>query len=160
MGAINILFTTLFTGVLITNSLSAVEITSDELINRAKEYDKKEVVYSGEAIGDIMKRDQYGWINVSDGNNAIGIWLPFAETEKIEYTGQYKYTGDTVRIEGIFNNACSEHGGDLDIHAKSVEVVKKGFETKRKLNFSYLLAGAILFIIALGLNLLIFRKKM
>jgi hypothetical protein len=160
MGAINIIFTTLFTGVLITNSLSAIEVTSDELINRAKEYDKKEVIYSGEAIGDIMERDQYGWINVSDGNNAIGIWLPVAEIEKIKYTGQYKYTGDAVRVEGIFNQACPEHGGDLDIHAKTIEVVKKGFETKRKLNFSNLLVGAILFIIALGLNLLIFRKKM
>ena len=159
MVAIKTFFITIFTGILIASSASVMEVTSTELINNAKEYDKKEVIYSGEVIGDIMKRDEYAWINVSDGDNAIGIWLPFEETKKIEYTGQYRYRGDIVKITGIFNRACPEHGGDLDIHAKSIEVMERGYEIKRNINFYGLLTGIILFIIAMTLTLIIYRKK-
>jgi hypothetical protein len=159
MVAIKTFFITIFTGILIASSASVMEVTSTELINNAKEYDKKEVIYSGEVIGDIMKRDEYAWINVSDGDNAIGIWLPFEETKKIEYTGQYRYRGDIVKITGIFNRACPEHGGDLDIHSKSIEVVERGYEIKTNINFYWLLTGIILFIIAMTLTLIIYRKK-
>jgi len=117
------------------------------------------VIYSGEVIGDIMKRGEYAWINVSDENNAIGIWVPYVETEKIKYTGKYRYKGDIVRISGVFNRACPEHGGDLDIHAKSIEIIEKGYEIKRNINFYGLIAGIVLFIIALSLNISIYRKK-
>jgi len=157
--AIKAFFITIFTGILIANAASVVEITSTELINNAKEYDKREVIYSGEIIGDIMKRDKYAWINISDGNNAIGVWIIFEETKKIEYTGQYRYRGDIVKITGIFNRACPEHGGDLDIHAKSIEVMERGYEIKRNINFYGLLTGIILFIIAMTLTLIIYRKK-
>ena len=30
------------------------------------------------------------------------------------------------KYQGQFNRACKEHGGDMDIHAKKVELVKKG----------------------------------
>ena len=160
MVAIKTFFITIFAGILIANAAAVGEVTSTELIDNAKEYDKKEVIYSGEVIGDIMKRGGYAWINVSDGSNAIGIWIPFEETEKIEYTGQYRYKGDTVKIIGIFNRACPEHGGDLDIHAKSIEVIERGHEIKRNTNFYGLIAGAILFIIAMTLTLIIYRKKL
>ncbi|MBM3706185.1 MAG: DNA-binding protein [Actinobacteria bacterium] len=162
MGSIKIFFITIFSGLLIASGLSAsnVEVTSSELINNAKEYDKKEVIYSGEVIGDIMKRDEHAWINISDGSNAIGVWIPFEETEKIGFTGQYKYKGDIVKITGIFNRACSEHGGDLDIHAKSIEIIERGYEIKRNINFYGLIAGIVLFIIAMSLSLVIYSKKL
>jgi hypothetical protein len=160
MVSIKIFLVTIFTGILITSGANAVEVSSNELIDKAKDYDQKEVIFTGEVIGDVMKRGQYGWINVSDDSNAIGVWITFEDTKKIKYTGQYKYKGDMVKIDGIFNRACPEHGGDLDIHARSIEIINEGFEIKRGINLLYVLIGSILLVIAVCLNLIIYKKKM
>jgi len=44
----------------------------------------------------------------------------------IERFGSYVATGDRLRVVGTFHRACVEHGGDLDIHADSVEVLQGG----------------------------------
>ena len=107
-----------------------------------------------------MKRGDSAWINVSDGNNAIGVWLPYSETKIIKYAGLYDYKGDTVKIGGIFNKACPEHGGDLDIHAKKIEVLKEGYIIQKKINYKNVLIAGILLIFAATLNLIVLRKKL
>jgi aspartyl/asparaginyl-tRNA synthetase len=146
-------------GILIANGSGSLAVTSDELISKAKEYDKKEVVYTGEMVGDIMQRGQYAWINISDGNNAVGIWLPYDQTKQIKYKGSYDFIGDTIRVTGTFNRACAEHGGDFDIHAKKIEVVKEGHRVIRTVNYQNFYIAAGLFILALFLAIIIFRKK-
>ena len=146
-------------GILLANGSAGLAVTSDELINKAKEYDKKEVVYTGEIVGDIMQRGQYAWINVSDGSNAVGIWLPYEETKQIKYKGTYDFIGDTIKITGIFNRACAEHGGDLDIHAKKIEIVKEGHRIIRGINYQKFYIAIALFLVALFLIIMIFRKK-
>lgn len=111
---------------LFTITVYAKDIDSSSLINNAKFYDGKEVSYTGEVIGNVMKRGNYAWINVFDGSNAIGIWIPYTESKKIETTGSYNYKGDTIKVSGIFNRACSEHGGEFDIHSNEIEIMKKG----------------------------------
>ncbi len=112
----------------------AQPVSSSELIERAKEYDGKIVSFQGEAIGDIMQRENFCWINVNDGVNAVGIWLKTGLTKKVTYTGSYKFNGDTVLIQGKFNRACLEHGGDLDIHAGSLMIIKSGFPVEEKIS--------------------------
>lgn len=84
----------------------------------------KTIEYEGEIIGDIMKRGSYTWINVHDDANAVGVWVPAMEMGNVKYSGQYKYTGDIIRVTGTFHRACIEHGGDMDIHAEKLEIVK------------------------------------
>ena len=160
MASLNIIFSVLFAGVLIAGSPNAVEVDSNELINSAKNYDKKEIVYSGEVIGDIMKRGPNCWINISDGDNAIGVWAEESLAKDINYKGSYKYKGDEVKVTGVFNKACPEHGGDLDIHAKKIEIISKGYINKRPVNLYYILTASILLLTAIVLNLIIFRKKL
>ena len=114
----------------------AQPISSTELINNARQYDGKLVVYEGEVIGDVMVRGEYAWLNVNDGQNAIGIWLNKALTKEIIYTGSYRARGDWLEISGIFHQACLEHGGDLDIHAQAMRKVSAGREIPERLNFS------------------------
>ena len=98
-----------------------------DLIENAKEYDGKEVVLEGEVIGDILDRGEYVWVNISDGNNsAIGIYMSKELSSVIQTTGNYKTSGDRIRVVGTFQRACKDHGGDLDIHASSVELVSQG----------------------------------
>ena len=161
MFSLKILIVSAFTAIMIASGTSNIDVTSDDLINNAQDYDKKEVAYSGEVIGDIMKRGEFAWINVSDGKNAIGIWLSTEEANKIKYTGKYNYTGDTVKVIGIFNRACPEHGGDLDIHANNIEVIKQGHINIREVNYiNYIIISSLLFITALILNIFVLKKKL
>jgi len=104
----------------------AQAISSTELINNAKALDGQTVVYKGEVIGDVMRRGDFAWINVNDGQNAIGIWISTALTKQITFAGSYKSKGDIVEVTGIFHRACPEHGGDLDIHAQQMRLIEVG----------------------------------
>lgn len=100
--------------------------TSLELINNAKQYDGKIIIYKGEVIGDVMIRGEYAWLHVNDGIIAIGIWAPKMLTEDIRYAGDYHKKGDIIEVSGIFHRSCLEHGGDLDIHASEIKKITPG----------------------------------
>jgi len=112
----------------------AQTIPSSELIKDAKQYDGKNMTYQGEVVGDIMIRGLYAWLNVNDGSNAIGIWIRKDFIKGIQYIGSYQAKGDIVEVSGIFNHACPEHGGDLDIHAESVRTLRSGVSIEHAVN--------------------------
>jgi len=128
------LFLTHHSSLITHNYCYAQSISSAELINNAKLYDGKTVTHEGEVIGDIMLRGEFAWINVNDGQNAIGIWMDKNLTADILYTGSYKSKGDFVEITGVFQRACLEHGGDLDIHAQTIRKVRQGRGVFERLN--------------------------
>jgi hypothetical protein len=107
---------------------------SPELIDHADRYDGVTLSYTGEIVGDIMKRGEFAWINVSDGKNTIGVWLHQDLLEGIVYTGSYKAQGAVVEVSGIFHRACLEHGGDLDLHAHDLRILSKGSILQRPVN--------------------------
>jgi hypothetical protein len=123
-------------------------ISSSELIKNAKEHDGKLVTYSGEAIGDLMMRGEFAWVNISDGENALGVWMSVSLAKEIKFTGNYKTQGDNLEITGIFNRSCLAHGGDLDIHAQKLRKISLGKEINRSLqpdkkNLIFILFGAL-----------------
>lgn len=126
-------------------------LSSSELIKNAKEYNDKLIVYSGEVIGDVMPRGEFSWVNLNDGENALGVWMSSAVAKEIKFTGNYKSRGDSLEITGIFHRACLEHGGDLDLHAQSLRKIGNGRIIKEKLNFDkvrliLILLGAVLLV--------------
>ncbi len=126
----------------------AQPISSTELINNAKDHDGKSVVYAGEVIGDVMARGDFAWVNVNDGENAIGIWLNKELAGEIQFAGSYHAKGDRLEIAGIFNRGCIQHGGDMDIHAQTVRTINPGgpvreeFDTGKR-NFTFILLGVL-----------------
>jgi hypothetical protein len=121
---------------LLVTDCFAQPLSSTELIDNAKLYDGKTVSYAGEVIGEIMARGNFAWVNVNDGQNAIGIWMSKALSSNIIYAGGYKAKGDLVEVVGVFHRACPEHGGDLDIHAQGLRRLSSGKEVLEKLNLS------------------------
>jgi len=113
----------------------AQPLSSGELIGNARNYDEKFVLYQGEAIGEIMKRGEFAWININDGENAIGVWVPIALVKEVFLMGSYKQKGDLVEVSGVFNRNCPEHGGDMDIHAREIIKVSKGRHIPERINF-------------------------
>ena len=116
-------------GFWILNSNGYAEIVSSrDLIEGARRHDGRIITYQGEAIGDIMKRGNFSWINISDADNAIGAWVPNDLVDEITLTGDYKHMGDYVEIIGEFHRACAKHNGELDIHVENLIILKKGQE--------------------------------
>ncbi len=113
--------------VIISSPSSFAQVsTSSDLLNNAKQYDGKTVNYKGEVIGDVMVRGDHAWLHVNDGSIAIGIWAPKTMIQDIGYVGDYHKKGDTVEVSGTFHRSCSEHGGDLDIHAYEIKKIISG----------------------------------
>ena len=126
----------------------AQQISSTELINNTKEYDGKSVVYVGEVIGDVMVRGDFVWVNLNDGENAIGIWLNKELAKEIQFTGSYHAKGDRLEITGVFQRNCIQHGGDMDIHAQDIRKISPGKLVKEKLDkgkisFTFILLGIL-----------------
>lgn len=138
---------------------SSVITDFGNLVDHAAKYDKKVITVKGEAVGEPMKRGNYTWINIGDGSNAIGIWMKNVDADKVKTFGNDKYRGDTMEVEGIFNRACSEHGGDLDIHAYSVEIQKKGYNNSEPLDKNVVTVSAILSFITLCLVMIYLYKR-
>lgn len=133
---------------------------SNELLKGAREHDNKPVIYSGEAIGEVMQRGEFVWVNINDGDNAIGIWVSAALEKEINFTGSYKSQGDIVEISGVFHRACTEHGGDLDIHAQTLRKISDGKMIGHKFDsFKVKLILSLLGALFLAWTLSLFKRK-
>lgn len=135
-------------------------IASRELIKNAKQYDGKIITYLGEVVGDVMVRGEFAWVNISDGDNALGVWVNAGQAKQIKFTGNYRSRGDSLEVVGTFHRACPEHGGDLDIHAQTLRKLASGRLIHWKLNTDkvnlVLILCGVLFLIWI-LNL--FKRK-
>lgn len=136
-------------------------ISVTDLIEKAKENDLKEVAVKGEVIGDIFYKSDFVWINVSDGINAIGVWMPEKLIEGLSHPGDYNYKGDFIQITGRFNRACPEHMGETDIHLEDLYVLKRGERVLHPVDNKKLKTTLVIFlltVILLGIELFL-RKK-
>jgi hypothetical protein len=122
--------------------LSPNDPTSAELVERPALYDGNRVVFTGEAVGEAMVRGESAWIHLNDDayylanveegaalggyNSGMPVWVPTELAEGITHFGDYRQTGDVVTVGGTFNAACAEHGGDMDMHATSLEIEHVG----------------------------------
>lgn len=128
-------------------------VAINNLIENSRDYNSKKIELKGEAIGDVMIRGNFGWINILDNTGAIGVWAKKEDLEKIRFVGNYKNIGDTVKVIGIFNRACDEHGGDTDIHAKELLIAKSGHKVEHPVETKKIIWFAVLLFIVLGLIL-------
>jgi hypothetical protein len=141
-------------------ALAEIEsVSSNDLIDHAKDYDNKSVIYEGEVLGDILFRGDYAWLAVYDGSNTIGCYVTKSQAEQITYVGGYGKRGDTVRVEGVFHRACAEHGGDLDIHANTVTVLVEGDVVALPLSKLITILAIALPLPAAGLLLLVWKRR-
>ncbi len=115
---------------------------SARLVEDAALYDGTEIEFTGEVIGEVMYRGDGAWVHLNDDaymernveedaalgglNSGQAVWVPEDLARAITRAGDYHNQGDIVRVRGIFNAACPEHGGDMDIHAEELVVLTPG----------------------------------
>jgi hypothetical protein len=132
------------------SNLPAFAVTGNDLVEDARFYDGARIEFVGEVIGDIMAREDFVWLNVNDGTRAIGVWASKQQIKDIKISGDYNHVGDRIRINGVFNRACPQHGGDLDIHAQQITIVEKGHRIEHPLDLKKVAVTAVLFLMVLG----------
>jgi hypothetical protein len=137
---------------------------STEILAEAAGNDGKTIVYTGEIIGDVMRRENGTWINVSDGSNALGIFI----SDNLQVSGlqvsdlqagTYRQSGDRVQITGIFHRACPDHGGDIDIHATSLTLVSKSQETPHDIRLVMAAVAMLLLLPVIALLRIILKRN-
>jgi len=140
----------LFIAILCPGIGRAADITGlNELVENGKAFDGKNVTVQGEALGEAMERGEYAWVNISDPTNIMGVWMKVKDAEKIAFFGDYKHKGDIIKISGKFHRACKEHGGDMDIHSVTVEIIEKGHFIIEEVGTRKITVGIVLTILTL-----------
>lgn len=141
--------------------------SSADLVESPKKYDGTQVTFAGEAIGEAMVRGDMAWLHVNDDpyylknveegaqlggyNSGMAIWIPAGEADAITYFGDYEHEGDIVEVAGVFNAACAQHGGDMDIHATSLDVLEPGHVVIDEIKSNKVIWAAGLALVALAL---------
>lgn len=113
-----------------------------DVISELKGSDGAIVTIEGEAIGEALRADStHVWVNVLGEGAALGVYLTREAAAVIRAYGDYAHTGDTVRVTGRLNAACDVHGGDADVHAATLEVLRPGFVRPHPVNWWKAIAG-------------------
>ncbi len=115
---------------------------SIDLVEHPKTWDGQTIRFRGEAIGEAMVRGESAWLHLNDDgyylrnveegaslagyNSGMAVYLPARLAREVRFFGDYRHQGDIVEVRGVFNAACAQHGGDMDIHADVLRVVARG----------------------------------
>jgi hypothetical protein len=143
------------------DTLQGVEVNSASLMENANAWNGRVVAFKGEAIGEAMAREKMAWIHLNDDaymwknieegakldgyNSGHAIWISADLVTNIRFFGDFKHQGDVVKIVGTFNAVCPQHGGDMDIHASTLEIVRVGHPVLHVINPSRtIFAGGLL----------------
>lgn len=117
-------------------------LTGAELVAAGSAFDGAEVTFEGEVVSEALAGGRgHVWLNVLSGGVAIGAWMPEAMAEPVGSFGRWSHDGDIVRVTGVLNEACDTHGGDFDIHATEVTVLRAGTPRTHPIQYWKLLGG-------------------
>ena len=129
-----------------------------ELLENANSFDGMPVTFRGEVIGVIIRGD-FAWVNILDGDYAIGVWCRADNAENVSFIGDYRHVGDTVEVVGTFHMACTEHGGDLDIHVDNFTIVAMGREVDRSTSLPLAALSIVLAAVAIFITFYLWRIR-
>lgn len=140
------------------SSIPGTAVGSTDLIQGASSWDGKYIEYSGEVIGDIMMRENHAWVHILDKDNTVSCYVPAKDAKKIDKLGKYGVVGDSAKVTGIFNRACKEHGGDLDIHVETFKITSAGYEKEMAISMPMFMVALGALAVSIILIVLVFRK--
>lgn len=99
----------------------------NEIMEKVEEFNGKNIIITGEAIG---RTDSVGGdtrIDISDGKLNMAVWIDREDADKIKLFGAKGQKGDTIEVEGFLNKSCTRHEGSMDIHAYSIRIIDSGY---------------------------------
>ncbi len=102
-------------------------LTPAQVVEIDRALDGSVIELQGEAIGESLRAHGGGrWINLLGDGTAIGVWMTEEQAATVRLFGDHRTDGDIVRVTGVVNVSCDQHGGEFDVHAESVFVIEPG----------------------------------
>ncbi len=120
---------------------AADRATSTAVLACPSAYDGRTIVYVGELVGDLLRRDGGAWVLVNDDpyalevgplplhadrrgtNQGLSVWLPEATLDRVSGLGRPGQRGDVVAVTGVVRRVDPAAGGALTLRAESLEVL-------------------------------------
>ena len=112
-----------------TATAPPLSLSTKEIVSLPPSEGGLDVTMEGEAILAALRSDEgHVFVNLLQDDTAVGVWMSRVQADRIDGFGRYGRSGTFLRVEGVVNVACAQHGGDLDVHAARVEVVSPAQE--------------------------------
>lgn len=118
-------------------------VRSVEVLNCPQAFDGQFVVYIGEVVGDVLRRDGGAWVLMNDDdyalelgplhahqefrgtNSGLSVWLPDPLPDLVEEPGRAGQRGDVLQVRGILHRTDPADGGGLTIRARDAELIAR-----------------------------------
>ena len=119
-------------------------VSSTLLYECPRLYDERVVVYTGEVVGAVLRRDDHAWVQLNDdayattlgplpshgvaagANSGVAVRIPLAAADRISNVGGHERRGDRLTVRGVFRRADPDDGGGTVIVADEVVDVARG----------------------------------
>lgn len=125
-------------------------------------FDGHVVVYIGEVVGDVLRRDGGAWVLMNDdayalevgpllghrefrgANSGLSVWLPERLVELVEHPGGSDRRGDVLRLRGVVLRADPSDGGGLTFRAIDGRRIADAVEVDDPLNGPQAIAAVLI----------------
>lgn len=143
-------------------------ISSDQIFACPQAFDGRRIVFAGEAIGELLRRDGGAWLQVNDDayalevgplgrhddlrgfNSGLSVWLPDGMHEQVQGVGGPSRRGDVLLLEGQLLRADPADGGGTTLRADRMVVLAPSVELDEPLHVLQLLVAAGMAVLAIG----------
>lgn len=144
-------------------------VTSSQIIECPELFDGHAVVFVGEVIGDVLRRDGGAWVLMNDDdyaleagplrshgrllgyNSGLSVWLEGDVAELVDEAGGPDRRGDILLVRGVVHRTDPADGGGLTIRAFEGEVLADGEPIRVPLHTTQAVVAGALALVAAGL---------
>ncbi len=131
--------------------------TISDMISNPGIYNGKFLTVQGQAVGSVMRRGDYAWVNMTDGTQTLGFWMTYSLARQIKYTASYDFKGDLLTVEGTFVAMSLKHDGDMEFDVSKIVKIIPGEKIVHTIDFDRIIFLIVISVIALFLWIL--KKK-
>lgn len=144
-------------------------VTSSQVVECPSVFDGHAVVFIGEVIGDVLRRDGGAWVLMNDDdyaleagplrshgellgyNSGLSVWLEGDVADLVDEAGGPDRRGDILLVRGVVNRTDPADGGGLTIRAFEGEVLVEGEPVRVPLHTGQAIVAVVLALAAVGL---------
>ncbi len=147
---------------------SGGRVSSTQVYLCPSAFDRVEVTYVGEVVGEVLRRRGGAWAQVNDDayalelgplvghrehagfNTGMSVWLPDGLHEDIEEVGRPGRRGDVILVRGMLLRADPDDGGGITIRAHELELLAASVDVEAPLHVVQAGVAALLAILAIA----------